>query len=1191
MENPFKLTLLLLALLLPATVIAENFWSNKIQYTITSDTTVKVIGHSFWSIEDSYMPLWSLENEDCYLPLFDIDIPDHVIHNNLCYTVTEIGDSAFYSSDISNWDYYFITKISEYLSYTITIPETVITIGANAFGGYFDLINVIFLGRSIPIMNNSFSYDGDEYSKGNINLFVLAEAYPFFEEENNSNHYFSSIHITNGERTDKPNSNVDYFYYPPIYSAESGGIYACSGTISSGENTILYARHIVGRHGPHTSETFLDVDNWNTVTNHSLSFFYEDEDGSTIQSTSDLWEIEAYTLEEGKSPSRSITCGGDFHRKPEMSFDFEDSELWYNIVNQNEVEVTYCCFYDYDFSIPTYYYGNVVIPNTAIDKRTYRYYTVTSIGQNAFGDSEDLDGVTLPETITSVQDEAFYNCPSLTFIKCMGSIPPVASNYSFDDGVCRNAVLYVPFGSEDAYRNADGWSNFLSIVGFSDIEFDLDGISYKVIGENSVIVISGEEAYSGNVLIPETVTVDGVTYAVMGIGSGAFANDSLNFLTIPVNVTSNIASDAFEGCFVPSVYIIGDGAWADGALPASVDTLYISSDVTGVEGLQVNPSVIFSYAALPPTCDGNSFTGYDAELHVPASSLAAYFTEPYWSNFINIVSDAVEPTGLSLENDSISIMVGNQITLMATVTPDNATPQQVFWASTNDSIAKIRPINGELTALKAGECDIKATLLDKTVVCHVTVTEIAPAEVTISQEFAKLEIGSQLTLTATVLPEDATDKVITWTTTNSDVATVDSLGNVMAMGQGECFITATCRDKQAMCHVIVVEHFIYITLDEHRLSLLPNHMEWLTPTVTPVSTDLVVTSSNPSVAAARMANGKIQVVGITEGTTIIKVNSVDGYAEADSCRVTVRTQRGDVNYDGFINITDVTMMISQLMSAQSESYYDINADVNNDGEVNISDVTRLISHLMTGAELEPKDENPIIYETFTVNGVSFKMIKVEGGTFMMGATEEEDADYQVFKGSPKHQVTLSDYSIGETEVTQELWLAVMGSNPSANTGDLLRPVENVNWFDCDTFIMRLNALTGKEFRLPSEAEWEFAAHGGNLTQGYIYAGSDSIDEVAWYIANSDNVTHAVATKAPNELGIYDMNGNAEEWCNDWYYLYTEEPVTNPTGPETGRSRVHRGGRYSGAVKFCRITRRDGFSPGVRRTYMGLRLAM
>ena len=1138
----------------------EHFVIDGLQYHITSENTVEVARCEYI---DQFASLYEEAPT-----MYDITIPSHITFNNKDYTVTAIGDKAFYSDyDVPlppNIDY------SEYVSFNlgVTIPETVNRVGTMAFGGTTQLVYIVCLDTVPPFSNDSFSFD-EYYSSRypNPGLYVFANSYQLYELFNQENSIFATINVTNGERSERPEYEEKILFQDDAY-----GFFV---RFTNNYNNI-HLRTLGFCAGEYNSSGWTEY--------YESSYYY------TAMSDRYHW-IEFYAVEEGKSPSKTSLAGGYFRIPGSQSYDFDDSGIYYNIVNQNEVEVTYRCYYYGGWPDYFYYWDDIIIPNKATQiiysNNTTSTYIVTKIGQNAFVDCEGLKSVTLPETITSVQDDAFYNCPSLTYIKCMSNIPPVASNQSFDDAVYRNATLYVPFGAEDAYRNADGWSNFLNIVGFSDIEFNLDGISYKVIGENAVIVISSEVAYSGNVVIPETVTVDGVTYAVTGIGSGAFANDSLNFLTIPVSVTGNIASDAFEGCSVPSAYIIGEGAWADGALPASVDTLYISSDVTGVEGLQVNPSVIYSYAALPPTCDGNSFTGYDAELHVPASSLAAYFTEPYWSNFINIVSDAVEPTGLSLENDSISIMVGNQITLMATVTPDNATPQQVFWASTNDSIAKIGPINGELTALKAGECDIMATLLDKTVVCHITVTEIAPAEVTISQEFAKLEIGSQLTLTATVLPEDATDKVITWTTTNSDVATVDSLGNVMAMGQGECFITATCRDKQAMCHVIVVEHFIYITLDEHRLSLLPNHMEWIAPTVTPVSTDLVVTSSNPSVAAARMANGRIQVVGITEGTTIIKVNSVDGYAEADSCRVTVRTQRGDVNYDGFINITDVTMMISQLMSAQGESYYDINADVNNDGEVNISDVTRLISHLMTGAELEPKDEN----QTFTVNGVTFKMIKVEGGTFMMGATEEEDADYQVFKGSPKHQVTLSDYFIGETEVTQELWLAVMGNNPSSNTGDLLRPVENVNWNDCDTFIMRLNALTGKEFRLPSEAEWEFAAHGGNLTQGYIYAGSDSIDEVAWYIANSDNVTHPVATKVPNELGLYDMNGNAEEWCNDWYYLYTEEPVTNPTGPETGRSRVHRGGRYSGAVKFCRITRRDGFSPGVRRTYMGLRLAM
>ena len=228
---------------------------------------------------------------------------------------------------------------------------------------------------------------------------------------------------------------------------------------------------------------------------------------------------------------------------------------------------------------------------------------------------------------------------------------------------------------------------------------------------------------------------------------------------------------------------------------------------------------------------------------------------------------------------------------------------------------------------------------------------------------------------------------------------------------------------------------------------------------------------------------------------------------------------------------------------------------------------------------------------YTVNGISFTMVPVKGGTFTMGATEEEDSDYQVFVGSPEHQVTLSDYYIGQTEVTQELWAAVMGSNPSYDTSNPLYPVNSVSWEDCAAFISQLNALTGLQFRLPTEAEWEFAAQGGTKSRGYVYAGSNDLDEVAWFYTNSDNTCHQVGTKKPNELGLYDMNGNIEEWCNDWYSLYTAEAVVNPTGPETGLSRIHRGGRWSGGERYCRLTRRDGFRPNVVRNYMGLRLAL
>ena len=233
-------------------------------------------------------------------------------------------------------------------------------------------------------------------------------------------------------------------------------------------------------------------------------------------------------------------------------------------------------------------------------------------------------------------------------------------------------------------------------------------------------------------------------------------------------------------------------------------------------------------------------------------------------------------------------------------------------------------------------------------------------------------------------------------------------------------------------------------------------------------------------------------------------------------------------------------------------------------------------------------------ETFTVNGVSFTMKLVEGGTFQMGSNDSEAYSNE----KPVHSVTLYNYYMGETEVTQELWKAVMGSEPTYNGGWETQfgkggnyPAYRVSWNEIQEFIRKLNQKTGRNFRLPTEAEWEYAARGGKKSSGNKYAGSNNIGSVAWYTDNSGSKTHAVKTKSPNELGLYDMSGNVYEWCSDYYGDYSSGSQTNPTGPSSGSGRVLRGGSWYGGARNCRVSNRSGFDPASRSYNSGFRLCL
>ncbi|HMQ59209.1 MAG TPA: formylglycine-generating enzyme family protein [Flavilitoribacter sp.] len=232
---------------------------------------------------------------------------------------------------------------------------------------------------------------------------------------------------------------------------------------------------------------------------------------------------------------------------------------------------------------------------------------------------------------------------------------------------------------------------------------------------------------------------------------------------------------------------------------------------------------------------------------------------------------------------------------------------------------------------------------------------------------------------------------------------------------------------------------------------------------------------------------------------------------------------------------------------------------------------------------------------------NLELVFVEGGEFSMGNNKGQ-YDWE----KPEHPVKLSPYYIGKYPVTQRLWEAVMGDNPSGFKGDR-RPVENVSWNDADEFIKKLNAknevldwsatqkLTGHAFRLPTEAQWEFAARGGKYSQQYKYAGSDKLRQVGWYDANSHNETKEVGLLLPNELGIYDMSGNVWEWCRDWYSnTYFKEcleggQISDPPGPESGIYRVDRGGSYFFNESYCRPSFRFRYSPEDRNANLGFRL--
>lgn len=350
----------------------------------------------------------------------------------------------------------------------------------------------------------------------------------------------------------------------------------------------------------------------------------------------------------------------------------------------------------------------------------------------------------------------------------------------------------------------------------------------------------------------------------------------------------------------------------------------------------------------------------------------------------------------------------------------------------------------------------------------------------------------------------------------------------------------------------------------------------------------VLVGCKPEAETPTVFTQEVSDVTINTANVVYNVES-DGGAEVTSRGVCWSTVQNPTISDYCTNDgTGIGLYTTYLEGLQSNTTYYVRPyAVNSVGTAYGEEVS-----FTTLEEIE--EEEPLENKTITVNGVSFTMISVEGGLFEMGAQNVDPSapnyDSEAWdREGPVHLVTLSDYYIGETEVTQELWKAVMGYNPSHFIGEQ-KPVEQITWYDCQSFILKLNQLTGMKFRFPTEAEWEFAAKGGNESLGYYYSGSDNIEDIAWY-SGEGKKTRDVKTKTSNELGIYDMCGNVMEWCYDLFGDYTSDHQINPTGSTSGTDCIVRGGCCLSDATYCRTTVRSFFNPGGLSYGIGFRLAL
>ena len=810
---------------------------------------------------------------------------------------------------------------------------------------------------------------------------------------------------------------------------------------------------------------------------------------------------------------------------------------------------------------------------------------LTTIGDFAFKDTK-ITEVKLPSTLTEIYSNAFYQT-ALTEINLPDGLTKIGTAAFYKTGISKIKLpdaLQTIGGNAFAYTNIDTLNipaNVTSIGegltqgcnNLSVIKVDAANTTYSDMNCNVIYDATTNTLVAGckNSAIPSSTVKIGMWaftdisafskqlyfYSdLTTIGAGAFQGTSIKHLLIPENVTS-IENSAFEYCdSLERVDIYGDGH----NLKLGIKAFHLSP------GVDTKLAIHIHHQYPPRTTLASSFVGMEkVTLYVPS---VQWYNQTFYSDDTKAMS--------SFFANVKTYTVVNRVDITDYEWPTAGKVGDYDVTSTTTGVKNVA---------------VKYIMFSKVLDMHDE--KFAPSESWLVRMDIFLDNGYVFGLPQTYIDGKVQDIRITRSGRDDEQHFGWQATPIIPAG-GVPVESLSCELPAPVVGEVPADYITYPNPSGRyfartyfgkyggQITWTPLHVSFREDVVYTAkikvscgedytfSEDLVPTVNGKS---AQLIRGETDATGRCHEATI-----------SYTFHITKATPDGDVDGNGLLNSADVVSVYNYIIDGDASGVDKTaaNVDGDTDGSVNSADVVAIYNYIIDGANYQ-----------CSYDGIEIPMVNVEGGPFIMGSPDEDSDSYDYEK--PQHRVTLSPFAIGATEVTQKLWTAVMGSNPSYFEGED-NPVEMVSWDDCQKFIKKLNEdfgdkLGDKQFRLPTEAEWEYAARGGQQSKEYKYIGGDDPDEVAWYDTNGNYETHPVAQKKPNELGIYDMAGNVWEWCWDWYGDYPSTSQTDPTGPATESQKVARGGSYINPALRFRPSNRGASLPSYPYNYLGLRLVL